>query len=60
MRAFNAWQLVTLFAAGPGIVYWLSTEPFPWASVMQWVGVVGYVVLYAWMCFITYEGLGSD
>lgn len=55
IRAFNAFQLVTLFAAMPYILGWLSSSPFPYAAGAFWVAIVVYVVLFGVMCVGTFE-----
>lgn len=51
IRAFNAFQLVTLFAAMPYIVGWLHSNPFPFSIAAFWTALVVYVVLFIVMCF---------
>lgn len=55
IRAFNAFQLVTLFAAMPYILAWLGKDPFTYAGGAFWVAIVVYVVLFGVMCFGTFQ-----
>lgn len=50
IRAFNAFQLVTFFAAMPYILAWLGKDPFTYAGGAFWVAIVVYVVLFGAMC----------
>ncbi len=55
IRAFNAFQLVTLFAAMPYILGWLGSSPFPYAAGAFWTAIVVYIVLFIVMCVGTFE-----
>ena len=55
IRAFNAFQLVSLFAALPFIVGWLKTNPFPLAVAAFWVAIVAYLVLFIVLCIAAFE-----
>lgn len=46
LAAFNAFQLVILFACLPFIVSWLWGAPFAGASALVWVAIVVYVILF--------------
>ena len=50
IRAFNAFQLVTLFAGMPYLVGWLNTNPFPYSPAAFWTAIVAYLVLFVVMC----------
>lgn len=42
-RAFNAFQMICVFASLPFVISWLSTNPFPYAQAAFWsaIGVYG-------------------
>lgn len=44
MRLFNSLQLVGLFAGWPYLLNWLSTNPFPHASIAFWTSCVFYLI----------------
>ena len=44
MRYFNAFQLMSLFAAGPFIIQYTHTAEFYAHQVMAWVLIAGYIV----------------
>jgi len=45
-RVFNAFQLTALFTACPYLIYWLSTNPFPYAGAAFWTAICTYVVAF--------------
>lgn len=47
MRYFNAFQLLTLFAAGPFLIQYTHAADFYAHSVLSWVLVAGYIVGFA-------------
>jgi hypothetical protein len=49
IRAFNSFQLVTLFAATPFIVEWLDEETFTLARAGFWLAIAVYLVLFVTM-----------
>ncbi len=55
IRAFNAFQLVTLFAALPFIVGWLKTNPFPFSPAAFYTAIVAYLVLFVVLCIAAFE-----
>ncbi len=46
MVAFNAFQLVLLFACAPFIIGWLHGDPFPFSVAVKWVAGAAYLVLF--------------
>lgn len=50
IRAFNSFQIVTLFAAMPYIVAWLHSSPFSYSIAAFWTSVVVYIVMFIFMC----------
>lgn len=53
IRAFNAFQIVTLFAAMPYIIGWLGSTEFPFQSGAYWVAIAVYVVMFFGMTLST-------
>ena len=51
MKAFNCFQIVSLFAAAPFGIQWLSTASFAGAGAAYWVGIAAYLVGFAAMVF---------
>lgn len=45
-RAFNAFQLVTLFSAMPYLIGWLGSDPFPYSTAAFWTAICVYVVMF--------------
>jgi len=45
-RGFNAFQLVTLFAALPFGIGWLHGSPFPYSTAAFYTAIVVYLVLF--------------
>jgi hypothetical protein len=60
MRAFNAFQIVALFAAWPHIIGWLGTKPFPYSTAAFWIAIVAYIVGFAGMVFMTFDGIKDN
>ncbi len=46
LKVFNAFQMVTLFAAMPHIIGWLKTEPFTYSTGAFWAAIAVYVVMF--------------
>ena len=46
LRAFNSFQIVSMFAGMPFIVGWLHGEPFAYSGALMWAAVVAYVVMF--------------
>lgn len=44
MRYFNAFQLMTLFAAGPFLISYVKDATFYASGVLVWVLIAGYVI----------------
>jgi hypothetical protein len=57
VRAFNAFQVVCLFASGPHVIGWLASGPFPYSAAAFWVAIAAYVVGFWAMTVISYEGI---
>jgi hypothetical protein len=55
VRAFNAFQIVTLFAAMPFIIQWLGTAAFVGATAAFWIAIVAYLVLFGWLCVAMFD-----
>ena len=55
LKAFNAFQIVTLFAAMPFLVGYLGRKPFAYSEAAFWVAIVAYVILYGWHIFAMHE-----
>lgn len=60
IRAFNAFQLVTLFAAMPFIVGWLHSNPFSYSSAAFWTSVIVYLVMFIFMCIAMFNQMDKD
>lgn len=54
LRAFNSFQVVTLFAALPFIISWLYNATFPFATGALWIAAIAYAVLYVFQIVTTY------
>jgi hypothetical protein len=59
LKLFNAFQIVTLFAALPYIIGWLYTAPFPFSIAALATAVVVYVILFGWNVFAMSESFGD-
>lgn len=46
MKAFNSFQIVTLFAVLPYIIEWLHRRPFDYSGAVFWLSIVVYAILY--------------
>lgn len=44
LKGFNAFQLVTLFAAAPFGIEWVKNAAFTGHNVLFWVFIVAYIV----------------
>jgi len=56
-RVFNAFQLVTLFAALPFGIGWLHSDPFPYSTAAFYTAICVYLILFwvqvaALACFV--------
>ncbi len=60
IRAFNAFQLVALFAAMPFIVGWLHSNPFPYSTAAFWVSIAVYVIVFIGNIVAVTDFLGHD
>ena len=45
-RVFNAFQLVTLFAALPFGIGWLHGNPFPYSTAAFYTAIAVYLILF--------------
>lgn len=54
LKAFNAFQIVTLFAAMPHIIGWLYGQPFPFSTGALWVAIATYVILFVGLIVATF------
>jgi hypothetical protein len=59
IRVFNAFQLVTLFAAAPYIIGWLGSSPFPYSAAAFWTAIVVYIVLFVGNVICVTESLSD-
>lgn len=59
LRAFNAFQVVTLFAALPYLIGWLYTAPFPFSVAAFGTALVVYGVLFIWHVISVAHNLGE-
>ena len=50
MKAFNSFQIVSLFAAGPFLIEWVKNAVFYGHSALFWVLLVGYGIGFIAMC----------
>ena len=57
IKAFNAFQLVALFAALPHLIGWLHAEPFAYSTGAFWVAIAAYVVLFFGLIFCVYDSI---
>ena len=57
LKAFNAFQLVTLFAAGPFIINYLSNAEFVGHGIAFWIGIVAYAIGYVSMIVAVHESV---
>lgn len=46
LRIFNAFQAVSMFAAMPFGLSWVSAQDFKGASIAFWVGVIIYIIAF--------------
>lgn len=44
MKYFNAFQLMSLFSAGPFLITWTHAADFYAHNVLMWVLTAGYIV----------------
>lgn len=49
LRAFNAFQLTSLFAGMPYLIGWLAKGPFPFSVAAMWTAIIIYAVLFVWI-----------
>jgi hypothetical protein len=55
LKAFNSFQLVSVFALAPFGIQWCSTATFAGAQAAFWVGIVMYVVGFVGMCVCVHD-----
>lgn len=60
MLAFNALQIVILFACLPFIISWLWTATFAGASAVVWIAIITYVILFFMMIGNTFNSMVGD
>jgi hypothetical protein len=60
IRAFNSFQIVTLFAAMPFIIQWIGGASFTGASAAFWIAIVAYVILFGWLCVAMFDFCHND
>ena len=60
LRAFNAFQITTLFAGLPFLIHWLSGKPFEYSQSAFWVALVAYLILYGWHIFAMYDSFPTN
>lgn len=46
IKVFNAFQLVSFFAAAPFGISWLSEQTFRGSGIAFWVSVIIYVIMF--------------
>jgi len=57
MKLFNAFQLMTLFAAGPFLITYTHEATFYAHNVLMWVFIAGYLVGFAAMTALVADHL---
>lgn len=57
MKLFNSIQLVTLFAAFPILLEYLSRAAFNYATFLFYVGCAAYFVMFCWFIAIFYKNV---
>jgi hypothetical protein len=60
IRAFNSFQLVTLFAAMPHLIGWLNSNPFPFSPAAFYTSIVAYIVLFGVLCVAVFGWCESN
>jgi hypothetical protein len=60
MRLFNSIQLAILFCIYPYILTWVLSAAFYGATVLFWVGVVGYFFSFACIVKSIYNSFGRE
>lgn len=60
LKFFNSLQIVSVFAAGPYIIQWLSTATFPAHTAAFWTGIIGYVAMFALMIGCVFSSITRD
>lgn len=59
MLAFNADQLVTIFASAPFLIQWLFSKE-GYYQVFGYVALTGYIVLYVWLICLVFQSLENE
>ena len=59
LRAFNSFQLVSLFAGLPYLIAWLNSNPFPWSAAGFYTAIVAYIVLFIVLCVAVFDWAGD-
>lgn len=57
MRGFNAFQLVSLFAAGPFLIEYTKSAEFYAHNVLFWVLLVGYIIGFGALTMVVADSL---
>ena len=57
IRIFNAFQIITFFAALPFLIGWLYTEPFTYSVAAFWTAIVVYVVTFGMLVGVLSDAL---
>jgi len=57
MRAFNSFQLVSLFAGTPFLLAWVATATFPYAPAAFWAVIVAYVIQFGFLWYSVWESM---
>lgn len=57
MLAFNAFQIVVLFACLPFIISWLWTATFTGAFALVWIAIITYIILFGCMIGNTFRSM---
>ena len=59
MAMFNAFQLVSLFAAGPFLITYVKGADFYAHMVLFWVLVIGYIIGFGALTTVVGDDLGK-
>lgn len=60
LAAFNAFQMVCLFAALPFIVNWLHQAEFSGSLPLMWLAIVVYVVMFIGNVIVVGEKIQTE
>ena len=59
IKLFNCFQFVSLFAAGPFIVQWLSNQNFSGSSALFYLSCVIYIVMFIMNIIFTLASINN-